>query len=227
MAGTTTSPAERRRQKVRSSIIEAAEKVFAEEGEAGLSIRRLAEAIDYSPAAIYKYFESKDDLINELKESFFSEIVSAAGQHQSKDDFHAYARRTLKTYIQIALQKSYHYAAAFSGQSASYASGIENFVTSKKGQAFNILLELVDLGQRRAVVRTDIDRADAARSIWASCHGLASLLIHLPDFPVLQSVDSELDREDFIDLHVDLIMRGIEIQPPKKQRLPRSRKRTK
>jgi len=38
------------------------ERVFAKEGEAGLSIRRfLAEEIDYSPSAIYKYFGSKED----------------------------------------------------------------------------------------------------------------------------------------------------------------------
>ena len=40
------TPAERRRLKVRGAIIDAAERVFALEGESGLSIRRLAEEID-------------------------------------------------------------------------------------------------------------------------------------------------------------------------------------
>ncbi len=53
------TPAERRRLKVRDAIIEAAEDLFTKEGEQGISMRRLAEAIDYSPAAIYKYFDSK------------------------------------------------------------------------------------------------------------------------------------------------------------------------
>ncbi len=35
------SPAERRRQRVRTAILDAAERVFSNEGEAGLSIRRL------------------------------------------------------------------------------------------------------------------------------------------------------------------------------------------
>ena len=48
------SPAERRRRKVRDAIVSAAEEIFAEEGEAGLSMRRIAERIDYSPAALYK-----------------------------------------------------------------------------------------------------------------------------------------------------------------------------
>ena len=69
------TPAERRRIRVRGAILEAAERVFAVEGEAGLSIRRIADEIDYSPAAIYKYFGSKDELIDELKEAFFGRIL--------------------------------------------------------------------------------------------------------------------------------------------------------
>ena len=58
MQDSEISPAERRRLRVRGAILDAAEKVFAEEGETGLSIRRIADEIDYSPAAIYKYFSS-------------------------------------------------------------------------------------------------------------------------------------------------------------------------
>ena len=47
------TPAERRRRKVRDSIIDAAEAIFAEEGEAGLSMRRIAERIcDNGPLAV-------------------------------------------------------------------------------------------------------------------------------------------------------------------------------
>ena len=69
------TPADRRRSRVRESIISAAERVFAKEGEEGLSIRRLADEIDYSPSAIYKYFGSKEELIDELKEAFFERLL--------------------------------------------------------------------------------------------------------------------------------------------------------
>ena len=75
MTVSVSSPAQRRRNKVRARILSAAERVFAREGASGLSIRRLAETIDYSPAAIYKYFSSKDELVDELKETFFELIL--------------------------------------------------------------------------------------------------------------------------------------------------------
>ena len=75
MTAEVSSPAERRRHKIRARILSAAEQVFAREGVDGLSIRRLAENIDYSPAAIYKYFKSKDELVDELKETFFGLIL--------------------------------------------------------------------------------------------------------------------------------------------------------
>ena len=46
MQESEVSPAERRRLRVREAILDAAERVFAQEGEAGLSIRRIADEIE-------------------------------------------------------------------------------------------------------------------------------------------------------------------------------------
>ncbi|MEL7482131.1 MAG: helix-turn-helix domain-containing protein, partial [Pseudomonadota bacterium] len=102
----TISPAERRRLRVRQAILDAAERVFAEDGEAGLSIRRLADEIDYSPGAIYKYFQSKQELVDELKESFFARILEQV--EDVPDDtgpFLDYSRRCIETYIRTALER--------------------------------------------------------------------------------------------------------------------------
>ena len=53
---------------VRAAILDAARELFAQEGVAGLSMRRLAEKIGYTPRTIYLYFTDKDDLLSELIE---------------------------------------------------------------------------------------------------------------------------------------------------------------
>jgi AcrR family transcriptional regulator len=62
---------ERDREAVRRSILDAARELFTAEGYQNVSIRKIAERIEYSPAAIYSYFPSKDDIFFALAEEGF------------------------------------------------------------------------------------------------------------------------------------------------------------
>ena len=62
---------ERDREAVRRAILDAARELFVSEGYTNVSIRKIAERIEYSPAAIYSYFPSKDDIFFELAEEGF------------------------------------------------------------------------------------------------------------------------------------------------------------
>src|SRR6266496_113798 len=62
---------ERDRRAVRRAILDAARELFVHEGYQNVSIRKIAERIEYSPAAIYGYFASKDDIFFALAEEGF------------------------------------------------------------------------------------------------------------------------------------------------------------
>jgi AcrR family transcriptional regulator len=62
---------ERDREAVRRSILDAARELFVSEGYENVSIRKIAEKIEYSPAAIYGYFPAKDDIFFALAEEGF------------------------------------------------------------------------------------------------------------------------------------------------------------
>src|SRR6185295_18430966 len=62
---------ERDREAVRRAILDAARDLFVHEGYHNVSIRKIAERIEYSPAAIYGYFPSKDDIFFALAEEGF------------------------------------------------------------------------------------------------------------------------------------------------------------
>ena len=61
----------RDREAVRRAILDAARELFVVEGFQNVSIRKIAERIEYSPAAIYGYFPSKDDIFFALAEEGF------------------------------------------------------------------------------------------------------------------------------------------------------------
>src|SRR5688572_8200534 len=62
---------DRERLAVRDAILTAARDLFVAEGYGQVSIRKIAERIEYSPAAIYSYFPSKDDIFFALAEEGF------------------------------------------------------------------------------------------------------------------------------------------------------------
>ena len=62
---------EREREIVRRAIVDAARELFVAEGFGKVSMRKIAERIEYSPAAIYSYFPSKDDIFFALAEEGF------------------------------------------------------------------------------------------------------------------------------------------------------------
>ena len=67
---------DRERQAVTASILDAARELFLVEGYANVSIRKIAERIEYSPAAIYSYYASKDDLFLALANEGFHRLAA-------------------------------------------------------------------------------------------------------------------------------------------------------
>jgi AcrR family transcriptional regulator len=62
---------ERDREALSRAILDAARDLFVTEGYQNVSIRKVAERIEYSPATIYGYFKSKDDIFFALAEEGF------------------------------------------------------------------------------------------------------------------------------------------------------------
>jgi AcrR family transcriptional regulator len=70
---------ERDKETVRRAILDAARDLFVAEGYQNVSIRKIAERIEYSPAALYSYFPSKDDIFSALAEEGFRLLYDGAG----------------------------------------------------------------------------------------------------------------------------------------------------
>ena len=73
----TTSPRERRHQRTQQAILAAARDIIHSEGVAGLSMRAIADRIDYSPAGLYEYFGGKDEIIAAVCDEAFEQLAQA------------------------------------------------------------------------------------------------------------------------------------------------------
>jgi AcrR family transcriptional regulator len=84
---------EREREAVSRAILDAARDLFVAEGYHNVSIRKIAERIEYSPAAIYSYFPSKDDIFFALAEEGFRLLFSGQVPPPDEADPVAWIRR--------------------------------------------------------------------------------------------------------------------------------------
>jgi AcrR family transcriptional regulator len=212
LSETEKSPAQRRHQKVCQMILSVADRVFARDGEAGLSIRRLADEIDYSPGAIYKYFESKQELLDELKEMFFERLLDELPVFDERsEDYAGFARSSIETYIRLGLEAPHHYETAFAGTAERRTVELDMSAASAKERAFFRLYDMIRMGIERGVFASQLDALHAAKSVWAASHGLVLLMIHFPHFDNAFTGDhAEAEPPDaVICRHADFLIRGI------------------
>jgi AcrR family transcriptional regulator len=66
-------------RQTRDAIEQAARKLFAERGFHGTTLGDITSAAGKSPAAFYRYYSDKEDLLAALAESFLHEVVTPSG----------------------------------------------------------------------------------------------------------------------------------------------------
>jgi AcrR family transcriptional regulator len=69
----------RRHRETRDEILLAAREVLLERGATDLSLREIARRAGFSPGALYKYFDSKDDMVKALADRAMGALLEARG----------------------------------------------------------------------------------------------------------------------------------------------------
>jgi len=72
-----TERKERQRKEVRESILQSAWELVNEEGWQNLSIRKIADAIEYSVPVVYDHFENKEAILSEFNRKGFKLLGEA------------------------------------------------------------------------------------------------------------------------------------------------------
>src|ERR1044071_5511951 len=95
---------EREKKELRQEILDAARDLFVREGFENVSMRKIAEKIEYSPTTIYLYFKDKADLLDCIVEETFARLVRKGVQlDQSGLDPLERLERGLRAYIEFVL----------------------------------------------------------------------------------------------------------------------------
>jgi len=72
----TKNRREREKENMRLLILEAASKIIINDGYENLSMRKVAEAIDYSATMIYSYYKHKAEIVEDISQKIYKEVVA-------------------------------------------------------------------------------------------------------------------------------------------------------
>ena len=186
---------------LRREIMDAASELFATEGYASTSMRKIASKIDYSPTTIYLYFRDKDDLLGQICDATFAELtrnINAINQLSSEPL--EKLRLGLNEYIQFGLRHPLHYQVLF-GMALPASAGQHEDNRSEGSRTFDTLRSGVAECVSANLLRTD-DIELVSQSLWAGVHGVTSLLNSHPGF-------QWRERDSLIAFHLDMLIIGV------------------
>src|SRR4051812_33823668 len=103
---------ERERSQIRERILDAALEVFATEGVEGVTMRALADAIEYTPPVIYAHFQDKDAIIRELCYRQLQELAKGFAAYSGLDPVER-LRRIGYSYADFAVKHPSHFRFMF------------------------------------------------------------------------------------------------------------------
>jgi len=198
----------RARQKkfLRQEILDAASELFVRDGYENVSMRRIADKIEYSPTTIYIYFKDKAELLEQVCNETFGRLVQRLSKimEQPADPVER-LKKGLITYIEFGLENPHQYRATFM---MPIPEGLDEKKLHQENapgmKAFSFLIQgVTDCIKDGKMPAMNVELA--SQVLWAGIHGITSLVITHHTFPWAA-------REKLIHSTVDTLVAGLKGQ---------------
>lgn len=213
---------ERERLELRGKILDAARLLFVEQGYEAVTMRTIAQAVEYSPRTLYLHFKDKDELIRELCTEDFRVLGEAFAKFMAIEDPLDRLRASGLAYAEFAQSFPNHYRLMFMTSNPVHEdpSSVE-WHGNPEADAYAFVRACAAEAQAKGLLRPGWEDPDlAAQVIWGALHGVVALHLTHHDDPFLVWRDFSARVEGVIRVIQD----GIRAEPPSApQQKPRKR----
>jgi AcrR family transcriptional regulator len=176
---------ERERLEIKEKILDAARELFVSQGYEGVSMRKVAEKIEYSPTAIYLHFADKQQLFRELCQADFAKLSQLFRSIAQLKDPVQRLIRIGHAYIDFGARFPYHYQLMFMTRHP-HVEGPDECDREVMGNpeldAYAFLKHTVQAAIEAGRFRQGVkDTELISQTLWAAVHGVISLQIAKSD----------------------------------------------
>ncbi|KAB1440866.1 TetR/AcrR family transcriptional regulator [Pseudodesulfovibrio senegalensis] len=165
---------EQEREHKRRLILDAAKGLFIRQGFDNVSMRGIAAAAGYSPAAIYRYFPGKRAILSHLRNEGFREFHAGQLAQEGAQKPEEMLRRAGRNYLRFAMENpdDFHLMFCTSCEEVD----LEGELAEESMQSYHHFRN-----RMAQVVRSgyfgDVDEEAVVFGLWSGVHGLASLAV--------------------------------------------------
>jgi AcrR family transcriptional regulator len=199
---------QRERSETRDKILDAARELFVTEGYEGVSMRRVAEKIEYSPTAIYVHFADKLELFHELCRQDFARLQQMIRSAPMPSDPIERLRQIGRTYIQFGMRFPNHYVFMFMTPHPAHEPDEKDreIMGNPEMDAYALLKFAVEEAIRAGCFRKEVKDAElVSQTLWASVHGVISINIAKGKDPWVEW----RPLKDQAEMMLDVTLRGL------------------
>lgn len=165
---------QREKENIRTSILEAAFSLAKTEGWASLSMRKIADAIEYSAPVVYDHFENKEAILYEISLNGFHclhiDLLKAQQAHETPEEK---LRAIVDAYWQFAFKNKEYYQLMFGlGMQCSGKGMMKQEFSSFQDMLYEGTLEII---QKKS---SNPDNAcHSSHALFSAVHGLISIMM--------------------------------------------------
>jgi AcrR family transcriptional regulator len=171
---------EREKSETRDKILDAARELFVTEGFEGVSMRKVAEKIEYSPTAIYVHFADKQELFRELCHQDYARLAEVFQSSVMSTDPIERLKQIGAIYIDFGTRYPNHYKFMFMTPHPPHEPDEEDreMMGNPEMDAYAFLKWAVQQAIDAGCFREELTDAELiSQTLWASVHGVISLHI--------------------------------------------------
>lgn len=180
----------RHKEELRQRILQAARDLIMRDGFEALTMRKIAEQVEYSPAAIYLHFKDRDEIAKQLSREGFAELFRAlepAGRNANPVDR---VRHIAQAYVQFGMENPETYRLIFMEYkylAVVFGGDSQESEDPTSRAAFDLLVNAA----AELPFRVDATPQQVAETLWAAVHGIVSLKLTCPVFPMSSAQELE------------------------------------
>ena len=199
---------EREREEMRRRILDAALRLFLEQGFEKTSIRGIAEAIEYSPATIYLYFKDKNALLFALHQEAFQKMTAELGQVITVKDSFERLIAMGRNYIKYALENPEMYDLMFVMTAPMETLECRDEIWEDGQKSFCMLQTVVEDCITNGYFKQETHVETASLTIWAYMHGLVTIYLK-NRLNFLGTTDQQARMSQSFELFVEMIRKSL------------------
>ncbi len=170
---------EKQKLEIRKMILEASMKLFVEEGFESVSIRKIADLIEYSPTTVYLYFKDKDEIFYDLHNIGFQKFQELNKDLPAIENPLVRLHKMGENYIHFGMENREYYDLMFilraPMETLAQIKGPDCVWVGGDSALNNLKATLDECMERGFVRKTDLDVM--AMTVWGMVHGWVSLAI--------------------------------------------------